>query len=545
MTIRTRENSPSPGCPVRVVRCVVLLLAFSTVPLAAQPSTPWLVVSRMPTTLAPVADFSRDFRARTTELERLLFAPSASAYWQLGVSALLLGAPAATHHFEASSSLGRESGGFRRSLEPPSTQRVGVAVGGWQHLSSDAMVVGTARVEQATFARGGLFDDDAPYGSSAFALADTSGSTLARTGAQLAGAGAWQLGALTVGADAAYETWQRNSSNSGFARLARGVLESASLSVRADRVPLVHPYLLLGWRGGAETRRMVEVGAQGVRFELFGLADVPFQVLDGGFYYNRMEDDEPLGAAGFESGALAWHVAGEWRHARRQQTLLIEGNPVRNRWTPTSDQGSFLARWSPAGRPWEFQAVARHSRLLGTALRAGDTTGAVFSAAEQRTVVGISAIGTPADAWRLGGGAALERFARQRANTAPDRVLDFTTTTLLWDGWAERNVSAQFSLLARFTLSSSRTDGTRTKYLTEGAAYSRFLLPDFALEGRDASDVGAMIRATWRLRNGSEGWVSFATSSASPQGTSTLGALAASGSRTSTALTVGFSRDVH
>ena len=527
-----------------MVHCGVLLLALSAVPVAAQQAAPWLVVSRMPTTLAPVADFSRDLRARTTELERLFFAPGASAYWQLGVSALLLGAPAATHHFEASGSVGRESGDFRRSLDPPSAQRVGVAVGGWQHLSPDAMVVGTARMEQVTFAPGGLFDDDARYGSSPFALADTSGSALARAGAQLAGAGAWRLGALTVGADAAYETWQRKSSNSGFARLARGVLESASLSVRADRLPLVHPYLLFGWRGGAETRQMVEVGAQGVRFELFGLADVPLQVLDGGFYANRTEDNEPFGAAGFESEIRAWHVAGEWRHSRRQQTLLIEDNPVRNRWTPTSDQSSLLARWSPAGRPWAFQARARHARLQGTAMRAGDTTGAVFSAAEQRSVVGVTATGTPADAWRVGGGAALERFARKRANTVPDRALDFTTTTLLWDGWAERHLNAQFSLLARFTFSSSRTDGTRTKYPTEGEAYSRFLFPDFALEGRDASDVGVMIRATWRLRSGSEGWVSFSTTSASPQGSSPLGALAASGARTGTALTVGFSREV-
>ena len=545
MTKRARGNTEAHWSPWRFVRGGVLLLALSAVPLAAQPTAPWLVLSRMPTTLAPVADFSRDFRTRTAELERLLFAPSASAYWQLGVSALLLGAPATTHHFEASSSLGRESGDFRRSLDPTSTQRIGVAVGGWQHLSPDAMVVGTARIEQATFARGGLFDDDAPYGSSPFALADTSGSILVRTGAQLAGAGAWRLGALTVGADAAYETWQRNSSNSGLARLARGVRESASLSVRADRVPLVHPYLLLGWRGGAETTQLVEVGALGVRFELFGLADVPLQVIDGGFYANRTEDDEPFGAAGFESGSLAWHIAGEWRHARRQQTLRIKNNPVLNRWTPTSDQGSLLARWSPVGRPWEFQAVARHARLQGTAMRAGDTTGAVFSAAEQRTVVSVSAIGAPADAWRLGGGAALERFARQRTNTAPNRALDFTTTTLLWDGWAERHMSAQFSLLGRFTLSSSRTDGTRTQYPTQGAAYARFLFPDFAFEGRDASNVGAMIKATWRLHSGNEGWVSFATTSVSPQGSSALGAVAASGSRTSSALTVGFSRDLH
>ncbi len=542
---------PARGDPLpfqylrRFVRGAVLLLACSAIPLAAQQAAPWLVLSRMPTTLAPVVDFSRDFRARTTELEGLLFAPSASAYWQLGVSALLLGAPATTHHFEASSVLGRESGDFRRSLDPPSAQRVGVAVGGWQQLSSDAMVVGTARIEQATFARGALFDDDAPYGTSPFALADTSGSTLVRTGAQLGGAGAWRLGALTMGADAAYETWQRNSSNSGLARLARGVHESASISVRADRVPLVHPYLMLGWRGGAETRELVELGSLGVRFELFGLADVPQLVIDRGFYANRTEDDEPFGAAGFESGSRAWHIAGDWRHARRQQTLQIGGNPVRNRWTPTSDQGSLLARWSPVGQSWEIQAIARHARLQGTAIRPGDTTGAVFSATEQRTVVGVSAIGTPADAWRVGGGIALERFARQRANTVPDRALDFTTTTLLWDGWADRHVSAAFSLLARFTVSSSRTDGKRTQYPTQGAAFTRFLFPDFAFEGRDASDLGAMIKATWRLSGGSEGWVSFATTSAAPQGSSALGALAASGSRTSSALTVGFSRDVH
>lgn len=527
------------------------LLVVARAPLCAQGApTPWLVSARMPGTLTSVADFPRDVAARITELERALWAPGASWYWRLGVGALLTNAADSTlprSRLDAVVATLGEYGTFRRSLEPPSSQRVLAGVSGWQRPTRGTMLVGAAQVTQSTYAVGSMGDDDASYGSSPFALADSSGSSVDRLDARFSGAAATRLGAVTVGAQAEYASWQRNSRLSGLARLARGDEQSVALSVRADHLPLLRPFVMLGWRGGSETRRLVLVSKDGAQYTLFGLADVPGALVGLPGYYSRVEDGEPFGSVGFDAGGAGpWSAAGEWRHARRSQTQFRQevDDPARDRWSPTMDDASLWLRWTPPATGVELGVVARHARLDGSATRASDSTNARFTATERRDVLALTAVGRPADAWQYGVGVAFERFAQQRANTVPVHVLDLTTTTLLWDGWAERRMADRWTVRARLLYSTSRADGTIPPYARPGSAYALFVAPDLAVDARDGARAHALLRVGYRLRAGVDVWASVATDVRSAQGESVFGPAAPSGSRGVSVVAAGVTREL-
>jgi hypothetical protein len=532
---------------LRALAATALTLVTRATPLGAQDAQlPWLVSARLPSTLGGVADFRRDVAERITEMDRLLWAPGQSWFWRLGVGALLPDAAdsaVARSRFDAVAGSSGESGGFRRSLDPVTAQKISVDVSGWQRVSSGSMVAGSARLEQASFGAGTASDTDVPYGSSPFALADTSTTAIDRLEARFNGVAAQRVGPLTLGEQAEFRSWERDSRGGGFSRLGRGVEQSVALSARADRLPLVQPFVMLGWHGGAETRTLQRGSQDALRYELFGLADVTGEYVGPG-WYTRTEDEEPYGSVGVEASRGSWRAAGEWRRATRRQTQFHEqvDNPPRDRWTPTLDDGSLWVRWSPVASNWEFAAVLRHARLDGSATRALDTTAARFDAHEHRDVAALSAVGAPAAGWRAGLGVAIERFAQLRQTSAPVLVLDLTTTSLVWDGWAERQFSDRWSARAQVLASTSRADGTLPAYIRPGAAYATFLGPDMGIDGRDASRASGSLRVAYEVQTGLEAWVSVSSDAISARGSSVLGAAAPSGSRSITLVSAGFTR---
>lgn len=148
-----------------------------------------------------------------------------------------VGNPAALPHELADRrsdfSISREhrSGSYRRPLDPPEVATGTLIGSGWRPLSERAAVIGRLVVQRTGLADGAFSDQLMSYGTSPFAVFDTTGEAQTRTLVRVEGASGWRLGNLALGLALGYESQRTFTDGAKVPRLNRTATPGATVGL--------------------------------------------------------------------------------------------------------------------------------------------------------------------------------------------------------------------------------------------------------------------------------------------------------------------------
>ncbi len=280
------------------------------------------------------------------------------------------------------SGISRESGSYKRPLDPGARTAQYASGSGWSALDARVAVIGRATLEQEHLDPGTFADVLDPYASSPLVTLDTTSTPTRRTTASLEGATGLQFGPWGVGLALGYESSERRTIEAGLVRLLRAATPGAVVGVTRG-LGSVAVGMVGRWRHRAESIRLFERAAEGEVVELEGLREVTPIAIDAHYFRRTEETTWSLGltAAG-HIGTGHWAASLARDRLRQGLTRQEVDHPAQDFWRASGWSGS-VAYQRPVGSTWRFTAVAGYASLRGTADLALDTVGVIFEATEQ------------------------------------------------------------------------------------------------------------------------------------------------------------------
>lgn len=434
-------------------------------------------------------------------------APRVGAFWTAGNPAgLVQGTRDARTDFAAAWS--RQTGDYRRPLDPGAARLLQGAVQGWKGFSPSFSLLGRVVFDQERLDPGTRSDFTEAFPSSPFVSTDTSGSGVRRTRARLEGAAGWKLGRWNAGVTTGYE--------------ARDQLSIISTVVR--RVRSVTPGLVLGFSrtlggielgGFARVRRTAETvllytrTGSGRVYELTGYREVPLIDLSNSYYRRREQNSSSLGGTlGGGSGRTRWALYAEADRQTERLTRQQQNDPAVDRWDESGwSAGGALQR--SLGACWLFTLHARTVRLAGDADLALDSTGSIFHASESAldTELELRKL-SPGGGWSgaLTVGIARESRSRRDSTIALATTVTSTTSSValeLGRSLGSRGFAAAGAALAYYGPTSSTPN-----VASRGPIYRYYFAPEYALYSSRARPSAVSFLFRYRVSKNANLWSS-------------------------------------
>lgn len=380
---------------------------------APRAEQPWLARWRP---LEVLGDLPRTLPGSERPFPALLAlpAPRVGTLWTAGNPAAL---PFEVEDRRSDFSISRESGSgdYRRPLDPPTIADGTLTGSGWRPLSGRAAVIGRLVVQRTGLGDGAFSDQLMPYGTSPFAVFDTTGEAQTRTLVRVEGAGGWRFGRLALGLALGYES-QRTFTNE--AKVPRSNRTATPGAIAGLVWASPSGGFTLGVLGGLQEtaqRSSLYTRAAASRAyapEGFGPL-VAFDLGDGGFGRRFERAARALAvSAGGRAGRVKWVVYG------RRETL------AESRFGTTTRLNQVADDWDTRG--WTFGGAgslssgaldlaldARFTTLDGRGFR-GDVDLEHFESADRRLRIETEGRWKPAQRWEAGARLILTRNTSDR-----------------------------------------------------------------------------------------------------------------------------------
>ncbi len=422
----------------------------------------------------------------------------------------------------------RQSGSFRRPLDPGASSLPGLEARGWGTFQSDGAFAGRALIDQERQSPGTPSDLTDPFGSSPYVLTDTSNAGLRRTRVLIEGTGGWQLGDWSLGLAAGHESRENQTIESGLTRNVRSSIPGVSVGA-ARRLGVLTAGLHARWRWRAETIELGEVAAQGLVYDLRGYQEVPASEIVSS-YYRRMKDRVSAwgGDLGFRQGLTRAALTVETTRLDLEQWRAELNDPPKDRWRTTGWRATAAFRRGFPDR-WLFHAEAGYERLTG---RAEDSTGVAFTAIEHALEASVSLWLQPGALHGWIGTVVLglqhQRWVRH------DAVASLSSDILAAAPWFEIELGRHLGpvLLGGGVSGLAYRPTSIIPASDRGPTYTRLIAPELGLYSAHAGTVAGVLFAQWRASSRTTAWGSVRLEHLVPQGVEVGRSDIPSGSRT-------------
>ncbi|MEX0691478.1 MAG: hypothetical protein WD934_06395 [Gemmatimonadales bacterium] len=294
-----------------------------------------------------------------------------------------------------------EGGTYRRPLDPTSERVLSTGGWGWRPLGSGAVI---GRVEAGQrIARGATFSaSEAPYRSDPLVVIDTTAPDMRRVTALLEGGIGWQFGGWEAGVAVGQAFVSSNSTGTGFPRLLRRNVPSASVGV-SRRLPVIGGRIALGgrWQGESETILLPGQPRIGEAYILVGNSepDAIFVAGPSSLLFHRIDRTGLAASVALEGTILgsrwtAWVERSGRRDEHRRQLRDPDPDVWRARgWASGLGAQFALGMHLVATVSTELQTVDGNARL--GALPDGDFLRSI----ERAFRMGIEVLWRPTDSW--------------------------------------------------------------------------------------------------------------------------------------------------
>ena len=450
---------------------------------------PWLTRWRP---LEVLGDLPRTLPGSESPFPALLTlpAPRVGTLWTAGNPAAL---PFELEDRRSDFSISREqrSGRYRRPLDPPEVTNGTLIGSGWRPLSERAAVIGRLVVERTGLGAGSFSDQLMPYGTSPFAVFDTTGEAQTRTLVRVEGASGWRLGNLAVGLGLGYESQRTLTDQAEVPRTNQTATPGATVGLVWASPSRNFTIGVLG--GVQETAQSTRIysGAAGSRAytpEGYGPL-VAFDLLEGGLARRFERGAKGLTVSAGGTGRVKWVVYG------RRETLtesrfgtLIELNRVVDDWHTRGWTLGGAGAFSSGSL--DIALDTRFTTLDGGGVR-GDLDVEHFESTDRRLRLEADGRWTPSGGWEAGARLVLTRNTSDRW----DRVSRAGSEISSWSPalgiefarrLSERVAVSLGSVVSTYAVSSSTPDPGLF-----GPAWEKWIAPDLGLMATGATGWAA------------------------------------------------------
>jgi hypothetical protein len=229
-------------------------------------------------------------------------------------------------------SFSRQSGDYRRPLDPGRARLLQAEAQSWRRLSPAFSLLGRVTFDQERLDPGTRADFTEAFPSSPFVTTDTSGTAVRRTRTALEGAAGWKLGQWNVGVTAGYEARDHLSIVSTTVRRVRsttpGLVLGASREIGRTRLGA-----FVRWRHSAETVLLYTRTGSGQIHELTGYREVPFISLSTSYYKRREHGNSSIGGSmDGSTWGTRWSLYAEVTRQDEQLTRQERNDPALDSW---------------------------------------------------------------------------------------------------------------------------------------------------------------------------------------------------------------------
>lgn len=445
-------------------------------------------------------DIPRPDPAGETSAFALLAAPPprAGLFWTLGnPAALPAEAPGSWSGYALD--LARAEGGYRGPLDPGAEDDLRLRAEGWGQAADKVTVVGRATLGRSRLAAP-AYALTATRGSSPLVVLDTTGSDLATTGADIAGAVGIGLGRFALGLSLGFEGGETRTIEAPVPRSTRTAAPTAMAGATwrptgGDRLRIgVHAR----WNRSAHWVSIWSRAAPTRVYELAGYSE-PAPIDVTATFYRRNIESEALGFGAGVAGRLGdidVLVFGETGAAEDRHWSVEVNDPPTDRWNADALHFGLVAGTSLLEERLRVLGGIEHTRLDGRARIAEHEDAVTFTADESATDLWLDLRSTAAG-WLLGLRVAGRRLDWLRADSldAAAASLESWTTAVSFE--AARLLGAGFSAAIAGGVSTYRPAGAIPAPADRGRGYLDFIGPQLAECASDAGSRAAALTLSW------------------------------------------------
>lgn len=462
------------------------------------------------------AELPRRLPSAGTATSAFLFGPPRiGTFWTTGNPAGLV-EEVGEVRTDFSGTFSRQTGDYRRPLDPGSARLLQGAAQGWKPFSPRFALLGRVSFDQERLDPGTRADFTEAFPSSPFVTTDTSGSGVRRTRARLEGAAGWKLGRWGVGVTAGYEARDHLSLESTIVRRVRSAMPGLVLGVSRN----IGGLRLGGFARGrhtAETVLLYTRTGSGRVYELTGYRESPLIDLRNLYYKRREQNTWSFGGTlGGEFGRVRWVLYGEADRLAERLTRQEQNEPAQDRWNESGWSGG-AALQRGFGSRWLFTLHGRAVSLSGDGDLALDSAASIFHAKESALDSELELrMLSPGAGWTGALTLGLGHEARTRDDSTAGVTTKVTSTTssvgfeLGWS-WGSRAFAAASVAAALYGPTS-----TLPNPVGRGAIYRYYFAPEYALYSARARPVAVSILLRYRLSSGTALWGSARVERLSP-----------------------------
>ncbi len=404
-----------------------------------------------------------------------------------------------------------EKGDYKRPLDGQRTSNWGLSGLSWVPVAENGAVIGNVVFgeDRPEVLNGASLE---PYGSSPFAVTDTTLSGFRRTRASLEGATGWRFGAWGLGLSAGYEVTDNRTDRDPVPVFGRSTRPAAAAGVIRD---FGNGKLRAGlhgrWQGYTETVYVVSAGAATVVHQLEGYSEPPDLQLVGQAYFRRIESDA-LGGAASLGGVIwqtQWVVFTELARLDSWETSVRAEDPLLDHWrTQSATVGAAVQRG--VGNSMQFTLAAFWTGVTGEGER-DDVEGIVFRADESAFATDMELRLVPTTSgWTGALGVSLRREDRKRTDAIAEVASDIAT----WDSGFDVEIGRWFGSKLAFSLAYSRLLHSSNWALPNpaamGSVYQAYTAPELALYATESQPQATKLAVRWQI---SDLTAAFATGS--------------------------------
>lgn len=327
------------------------------------------------------ADLPRRLPGAGTATSAFLFgAPRLGSFWTAGNPAGLAdGASDARSDFQGTMS--RQSGDYRRPLDPGAARLLQVAAQSWKGFSPNFSLLGRVIFDQERLDPGTRSDFTEAFPSSPFVSTDTSGGPLRRTRTVLEGAAGWRWGRWNAGITSGYEARDQLSTLSTIVRRVRSVTPGLGLGV-SRQLGGAQLGAFARLRYTAETALLYPRTGNGRVYELTGYREAALIAVSSYYYRRRRQVVSSFGGTlDGHAGIARWTLYAAAERQAERLTRQEQDDPALDRWDQSgwSAGGAFQRSFGPR---WLLTLHARGVSLSGKGDLALDSAAVIFQAEE-------------------------------------------------------------------------------------------------------------------------------------------------------------------
>lgn len=321
-------------------------------------------------------------------------------------------------------SWGRESGAYRRPLDPAAGMTTRLSALGWSSQEARQVLAGRAELEQERFDPGTRLDQYSGGSASPFVLTDTGTFPVRRIRARVEGSGSWRVGGVSVGLGAGYESRSSRTLEAPFTRSIGGTLAGATAGVLWSKEAWAVGVHARG-RRRSEIASLNKVAAFGLVYDLKGYQDVSGSPVLADYSRWTQEYAWSLGPdLSWNGERLSGFVSGELTRLNLRQWRAELNDPPTDRWGTSGWNLTFGGSWR-ASHGLTVVGRTGFSHLTGMAREAENPTDTSFSATTNQFSTTLSLWVRPRTA--SGWVGVLTSTIRSETNRREDRVADLLT----------------------------------------------------------------------------------------------------------------------